>query len=134
MTFSLGDRNLLIRLGLFLTVVTVATTVVFHVTQQVKISFYRGKVLYDSGEYRAAVPFFSAALQHAPGDDEALRYFALSAHFSGQNRIASVLLQRVVSAHPDNAAYKKYLAESYAWGGQYDKAIVLYRELLNGNN
>jgi tetratricopeptide (TPR) repeat protein len=108
----------------------VAATLIYHLTQQSEIDYYRGNRFFEKARYSEAIKYFERSLELAPRKIEALGKLAQACQWSGQHRRAAQLFERLLKMEPANASVKLALAETLSWQKDYGRAIGLFREVI----
>ena len=79
----------------------VATTFVFHATQQASINYYKGHDLFVQGDYEAAASYFARAVALDPEYKEALTELAYSLLWTGRSEESIHVFQQLLLLEPD---------------------------------
>lgn len=79
--------------------------------------------------YEASIAAYRKVLAEKPELFEARLEMARVFEWSGRRRMAREALEKVPQAHLDDQALR-FLADAYAFGKDYDRAVAAYRRLL----
>jgi tetratricopeptide (TPR) repeat protein len=118
-----------LRLPFLFILLALATTLVFHWTQQARINYYSGRKFFTRGQYEQALPFFRRAYRDLPASFEIIRDLAFTLQWTGHSPDSIPLLEKALALKPGDAGLKEGLADAYAWNQRYDESALLYMEL-----
>lgn len=116
-----------------LTLIAIATTGAYHLTQQADICYYQGHDRFVKSQYKASIPFFLKSLSHDPDRTKTLSELAYALLWSGSQQEAITVFQKLLSREPGNARVRKSLAIAYSWNKEYAKAEALFLEAIRAN-
>jgi tetratricopeptide (TPR) repeat protein len=119
-----------ILFAILLLVTGVATTGIYHLTQQADICYYKGRDLFVKAKYKDSIPFFRESLVHDPKRPETLSKLGYAYLWSGNYPQAIEVFQKLVSSEPKAPRAKKTLANVYSWNKEYAKAEAIFLEIL----
>lgn len=109
----------------------IATTLLYHQTQQADINYYQGHRYFEAGEYDKAMKFCEKALAINPSHKGALRDFAYSCQWIGDFKRAVGAFNQLLSMEPDDYKIMMALAETLAWNKEYKQSIAVCKEIIN---
>jgi tetratricopeptide (TPR) repeat protein len=111
--------------------ITVATTFIYHRSQQSDINYFKGHRYFEKRKYNAAIKLYEVALTREPAHIDALTELAFSYQWTKRYSEAIATFQKALSIKPDSIKLKIALAETYSWTGEYEKAIELYKKAID---
>lgn len=113
-----------------LLVTAIATTLIYHQTQQADINYYQGHKLFEKGAYDKATKFYEQALKIKPSYADALKDLAYCYQWTNRYEKTIEVFQKALLSSPQDNGLKISLAETYSWIKEYEKAIQLYKEVI----
>jgi len=120
-------------IGATLILIALATTVVYHLTQQADIYYYQGHNFFIKAQYKDAIPLFRESLKYDPERVPSLSELAYAYLWSGQYQEAIPVFQKLSVLDPKNERTKKSLATAYSWNKEYSRAEEIFLATLRAN-
>ncbi|NQT47322.1 MAG: tetratricopeptide repeat protein [Candidatus Omnitrophica bacterium] len=109
----------------------IATTLLYHQTQQADINYYQGHKFFEKGEYDEAMKFCEKTLTINPSHKGALRDLAYSCQWTGDFERAIEAFNQILSMNPGDYKVMMALAETLAWNKEYEKSIAVCEEIID---
>ncbi|MDO8663083.1 MAG: tetratricopeptide repeat protein [Candidatus Omnitrophota bacterium] len=109
---------------------SLATTVVYHKTQQSDIYYFQGHRFFNAGNFDQAIIFSKKSLAIRPRRLDALKDAAYSCQWTGRHKEAIEYFRTILSINPKDIQVKESLALTLAWEKQYVEAINIYRDII----
>jgi len=109
----------------------IATTLLYHQTQQADINYYQGHKFFEKGEYDKAMKYCEKTLAINPSHQGALMDLAYSCQWTADFKRAIEAFRQVLSIKPGDYKIMMALAETLAWNKEYEKSIALCEKIIN---
>jgi tetratricopeptide (TPR) repeat protein len=99
-------------------------------TRQIRKVLNAAMAMHRSGQLEAAATLYENVLLHDQGNAEALHWFGLLHHQTGDDSVAAQLIGRAVESRPSAYLYHCNLAEVYSELGEFERAAESCRAAL----
>lgn len=119
-----------LMISLSVVLITVFTSLGYHISQKADINYYRGHRFFSRGEHEKAIPFFERSIEEGSRRVETYKELAYSYLWTGRSERSIGLFRSLTAESPVDSEIKFALADAYSWNQKYQEAIDILKGTL----